>query len=291
MAVIDVQPVTRRLDADQLDAVVLDERVEHADGVGTTADTGDHRVGQAAFLLQDLFARFLADDRLEVADHFRVGVHAGGRADHVIGVVDIGDPVAQRLVHRVLQRAVAIGHRRDRGAQQAHAEDIGFLTLDVGGAHVDRARQIEAGADGGRSHAVLARAGFRDDAGAAHALGQQDLADAVVDLVRAGVVQLFALQVDLGAAEMLGQPLGEIERAGTTDIEGHQVAEFAPEGRILFRVTPRLGQFQHQRHQGLRDIETAKFAKPSLGIGQVIAVRPVFGVVHRNPLFISKYRR
>jgi hypothetical protein len=61
---------------------------------------------------------------------------------------------------------------------------------------------------------VLAGAGLGDDAGLAHALGQQDLAEAVVDLVRAGVVQLVALEIDLGAAEMLGQALGEIEREG-----------------------------------------------------------------------------
>jgi hypothetical protein len=51
---------------------------------------------------------------------------------------------------------------------------------------------------------VLARAGLGDDPGLAHALGQQDLAHAVVDLVRAGVVQLLALEIDLRAAEMLG---------------------------------------------------------------------------------------
>ncbi len=60
--------------------------------------------------------------------------------------------------------------------------------------------------------AVLAGAGLGDDARLAHALGEQDLAEAIVDLVRAGVVQLLALEIDLRAAEMLGQPLGEIER-------------------------------------------------------------------------------
>jgi hypothetical protein len=48
---------------------------------------------------------------------------------------------------------------------------------------------------------VLARAGFGDDPRLAHALREQDLADAVVDLVRAGVVQLVALEVDLRAAK------------------------------------------------------------------------------------------
>jgi hypothetical protein len=57
-------------------------------------------------------------------------------------------------------------------------------------------------------------AGLGDDAGLAHAAGQQDLAQHVVDLVRAGVVQLVALEVDLRPAKMLGQALGEIERRG-----------------------------------------------------------------------------
>ncbi|MOA07868.1 hypothetical protein D3C78_1275950 [compost metagenome] len=47
---------------------------------------------------------------------------------------------------------------------------------------------------------MLARAGLGNDALLAHALGQHRLADHVVDLVRAGMVQLFALEVDLGAA-------------------------------------------------------------------------------------------
>ena len=78
--------------------------------------------------------------------------------------------------------------------------------------------QAEAGAERGGGDAVLAGAGLGDDALLAHAHRQQDLAEHVVDLVRAGVVQLVALQVDLGAAEMLGQALGEIERARPADI-------------------------------------------------------------------------
>ena len=79
--------------------------MEQADGVGAAADAGDQRVGQAAFGLQHLLARFAADDRLEIAHHGRIGMRARRRADDVEGVLDIGDPVAQRLVHGVLERA------------------------------------------------------------------------------------------------------------------------------------------------------------------------------------------
>ena len=157
---------------------------------------------------------------LEVAHHRRIGVRAGRRADQVVGVRDVGHPVAQGLVHGVLQGRRAAGHRPHLRAQQVHAQDIGRLPLHVDRAHVDDAGQAEEGADGGGGHAVLARAGLGDDPRLAHAPGQQDLAHAVVDLVRAGVVQLLALQIDLRAAEVLGEPLGEIERARPADIGG-----------------------------------------------------------------------
>ena len=145
------------------------------------------------------------------------------RADDVVGVAYVGHPVAQRLVHGVLQRAGAARHRIDLGAQELHAEHVGLLALDVGCAHEDLARQPEARAHRGDGDAVLAGARLGDDARLAHAARQQDLAEAVVDLVRAGVIELVALEVDLGAgpaaggrrnlAQVLGETLGEIERA------------------------------------------------------------------------------
>jgi hypothetical protein len=49
-----------------------------------------------------------------------------------------------------------------------------------------------------------ASAGLGDDARLAHALGQHDLAEHVVHLVRAGVIELFALEIDFRAAAVLG---------------------------------------------------------------------------------------
>ncbi len=48
-------------------------------------------------------------------------MRAGDGADQIVGVLDIGDPVAQRLVHRVLQRGRPRGHRLHLRAQQLHA--------------------------------------------------------------------------------------------------------------------------------------------------------------------------
>ena len=207
--------------------------MEQAHGVGAAADRRDQRVRQAAVLgLGELLARLIADDRLEVAHHGGIGMRAGDGADDVEGVGDIGDPVAQRLVHRILQGARAALDRHHLGAQQAHAEDIGLLALHVDLAHIDRAGQAEEGGDGGGGDAMLAGAGLGDDAGLAHAPGQQDLAHAIVDLMRAGVVQLVALQIDLGAAEMPGQPLGEEQRARPADIMLQVIVELLGEGGI-----------------------------------------------------------
>ena len=69
----------------------------------------------------------------------------------------------------------------------------------VDGAHVDDAWQAEARASCRAGDAVLAGAGLGDDALRAEPLRQQRLADRVVDLVRAGVREVLALQPDVGA--------------------------------------------------------------------------------------------
>ena len=205
-----VEPVAAGLDPDHPDIRLVEKRVKQPHRIRAAADAGDERVGQPALGASQLGARLVADDRLEIAHHRRVRMRSGDRADHVERVVDMGDPVAQRLVHRVFQGAGPRMHRHDLGAEQLHAKDIGLLPLDVGGAHIDDAGQVEEGASRRRRHPVLAGPGLGDDPGFAHAPRQQDLAQHVVDLVRAGMVELVALQIDLGAAEMLGQPLGEI---------------------------------------------------------------------------------
>src|SRR5690606_21951978 len=67
--------------------------------------------------------------------------------------------------------------------------------------------------------------GLGDDPRLAHAAGQQGLADRVVDLVRAGVVQVLALEEDPRAADFLAQPAGVVDRARTADVMGEVLLE------------------------------------------------------------------
>ncbi len=93
-----------------------------------------------------------------------------------------------------------LGHAHDFRAQQPHAKNIQALPAHVLFAHVDDAFQAKEGAHRSGRHAMLAGAGFGDDAFLAHAPREQGLPQAVVDLVRAGVEQILALDVDLRAA-------------------------------------------------------------------------------------------
>ena len=188
--------------------------------------------GMPALGFHHLRARLVADHALEVAHHRRIGMRTRHRADAVEGRLAGRDPVAHRLVHRVLERRGARLHRPHLGAQHLHAHHVGRLALDVDRAHEDHAGNVEQRAGRRRGDAVLARARLGDHARLAHALGQQHLAQHVVDLVAAGVVQLVALEIDLGAAQLLGQALGVIERARPAGIVLQQRVELALELRI-----------------------------------------------------------
>src|SRR4029077_3467617 len=95
----------------------------------------------------------------------------------------------------------------------------------------------------------------------AHALGQKHLAQDVVDLVAAGVIQLVALEVDFGTIEVPGKPLGVIERAGTTGIMRQEIGELALELRIGLGLAISLLQLEDERHQGLGDVAAAEKAE------------------------------
>ena len=143
------RPSPAGLDADQLDALVVDEAGEGADRVRAAADAGDHAVRQAARRGEDLLAGLVADHALQVADERRVRGRADGRADDVVGVADVGDPVADRGADRLLQRPRAGVDGLDGRAHQLHPLDVGPLAAHVLGAHVDDALEAEQRAGGG----------------------------------------------------------------------------------------------------------------------------------------------
>ena len=211
-----------RLDADQPDVRVLEEAVEDPHRVAAAADARDDDVRQAADLIEHLPPRLAADDRLELAHHQRIRMRPERRAEQVIGVGDVGDPVAHRFVDRVLERPAAGVDLPHLGAEQAHPDDVQRLPPHVLGAHVDAALEPEQRAGGRGRHAVLAGAGLGDDAPLAHAPGEQRLPHRVVDLVRAGVREVFALEENPDTPAVAGrlgrQPPRLVQRRRAPDV-------------------------------------------------------------------------
>ena len=255
------------LDAAHLHRRVVEERVEQADGIRAAADAGEEQVGQAALLLQNLPAGLVANNSVEVADHDRIRMRAVGGAEDVVGAADVGHPVAHGLVDGFLERLLAGMHGHHVSAQHLHAVDVQLLPHAVHGSHVDHALEAEHRRDRGGRNAVLPGAGLGDDAGLAHALGDEGLAEGVIDLVRAGVQQVLALQVDFRAAEFLGEAFGEVERRGPADEFAQVVAEFALELRVLLRSEVFGLQLLERIPERLRDVTAAELPEPALVVG------------------------
>ena len=144
-------------------------------------------------ILQLLLGLF-SDDLLEVADHGREWMWSGHRAKQIVRVFDIGDPIAQCLIDRVLKNAIAQSDFDHFGSKHPHAGHIQRLTTGIDLPHVDTAFQAEHRTYRGGCHAMLAGTGLGDDAGLAHALDQQRLAERIVDLMRTSVVEILALE-------------------------------------------------------------------------------------------------
>ena len=253
-------------DGDHPHAGVVEEGMEQPQGVRAAADAGHQHVRQPAFALQDLRLGLAADDGLEIAHHRRVGMRPGRRADDVEGVLHRRDPVAQRFVHRVFERRGAARHRPDFGAEHLHPKHVRRLPGDILRPHIDDAIEVEERADRGGGDAMLAGARLRDDALFAHPPGEQRLADDVVDLMRAGVIQLVALEVDSRPADMGREPFGEVKRARPADIIAHVAVEFRLEVRIGLGRLIGLFDLQDQRHQRFGHEAAAIEAEMAFGV-------------------------
>ena len=243
-------PLPSGLHADELHAGIRYEGGEDPHRVRSATDTGDDPGGKPPLLLEDLLAGLVPDHALKVAHQRGIRRGAHDRADHVVRVLDVRDPVADRGGRRLLEGLGAGVDRLHRRPEQLHPLHIGPLADRVLDAHVDHALHAEQRTDGRRRHAVLSRAGLGDDPALAHAPCQQHLAQRVVELVRPGVVEVLALEVDRPAGA-LGEPAGPVEGRGATGEVAQQPVELAAVGGILAGAQPCLLELRERGHQCL----------------------------------------
>src|SRR5204862_3475780 len=115
----------------ELDAGIIDEGAEDPYGVRSATDARDHNVREGAEPRKALLARLSADDRLEVAHHRRIRVRTDRGTEEVIRGAHIRDPVADRLVDRVLEGLASRVDLSHLGAETLHPENVRLLTADV----------------------------------------------------------------------------------------------------------------------------------------------------------------
>src|SRR5438094_10144481 len=147
------------LDADELHLLVAGEGDERTDRIATAAHTGDHAGGQRSSALDHLSARLVADHALEITHKCRVGRRTDRRSNHVMGRLDVRDPVADCRADGLLERPRARLDRRDPRTEELHPLDVWTLASHVLGPHVDDAVAGEQRAPGRYRHAVLAGSG------------------------------------------------------------------------------------------------------------------------------------
>ena len=81
------------------------------------------------------------------------------------------------------------------------------------------------------------------------------------------MVEVLALEIDLGAAAMARQPLGEVERARPPDIMGEQAVELGMEFGIVLRLLISALELEQKRHQRLGDVTPAIGTEMAARIG------------------------
>src|SRR4249920_1075152 len=260
-------PPAAGFDADEPHARFGQECLEDADRVAPTADAGDHRVRVAPLALAELHPGLVADHALAIAHERGERMGSRDRAEDVVRVDHARRPVAQRLVERVLEGSASGGDRDDLGAEQLHPGDVRRLPDRVLLAHIDHARQPEERARRRRRDPVHPRAGLGDDPSLPEAPGEQHLAQRVVDLVRARVVQVLALEVN-AVPGRLRQPRRERHRRRPAHEVAKQGVELAPEHRVPLERPPGRRELVERRDQHLGHVPAAVVAEPPSFVGE-----------------------
>lgn len=112
---------------------------------------------------------------------------------------------------------------------------------------------------------VLARPRLRDQAGLAHASGQKDLAQHIVDLMRTGVVEILPLEINPVSAQIVRHSLRKVQPERPARVSVQKFDELPVEPLVVFTMVIRFFQFDGSSiHQCLGDVLSAMRAEVSV---------------------------
>lgn len=256
---------------DQSHAGILDKVVKGTDGVGATTDTGNDSIRQLAHFFVHLGLDFSTNNPLEVTDNGGERVGTDGGANEVMRSVHSSDPISQSLVDSVLQ---GLGTRRDgnnTATEHLDPENVQLLPPHILGTHENITLHAKLGADGGGRDTVLTGTRLGDNSSLTQSLGEENLADGIVNLVRTSVVEIFPLEPDPGTAHLLGQPLGKVKFARSIDVTKH-ILKLFPERRVLLGLgigSFKLVQTVNKRFSDIGTTEKTESRRKFTGAGDL----------------------
>jgi hypothetical protein len=125
---IGIQTITACFDTEELDGGVFGEGVKHSDCVTPTSDTSYDSIWEFATLLEHLGTSLITDDGLEGPDNGGEGMRTDGRADDVVGCVELDDPGAHGFVDSITEGTGSGFDGDDLGTKEFDAEDVEGLS-------------------------------------------------------------------------------------------------------------------------------------------------------------------
>ena len=213
-----------------------------------------------------LGAGLVAEDPVELAHHPRIRVRSHHRAEAVVRVLDGGDPVAHRLVDRVLEGAAARAGRAHLGAEEPHPEHVELLAGHVDLAHVHGALLAEQrGSRRGRD-AVLTCAGLGHQAASCpSAVASSAWPSTLLILWLPVWFRSSRLSSTLTPPELLAEPVALGERRGSTGVVAEQVVELGAERRVRPGGAERPIELLARGDERLGHEHAAEVAEPTVG--------------------------
>ena len=256
--VVGVPTVSASLGEHDAHPFVIRIMVDSAGGIAATADAGDEVVGIiAARLLLQLPFQLFRNNALHTRHQVRIRVRPHRRTDYVERVGRMTAPVADGFAAGIGERHVARPHGMHRRAEHLHTLYIRVLSFNVGSTHENLTLHTHQRTNCCGSHTMLTGTSLCDDARLAHAACQQNLSDSVVDLVRAGVVQVLALQ-EQTAAILLAHAPCLVERRRAAHIVFQQLAVFLLEFLRLYDWQVLFLQRFHRGIENFRHIRSTE---------------------------------
>lgn len=166
----------------------------------------------------------------------------------VVGVLNVRNPVAQRLINGVLEGAGTVLNRNHLRAQQLHTSHVQRLTLSVFLTHVDHALHAEERSRSRSRNTVLTRAGLSNQTGLTHTLSQQSLTNHVINLVATRVVQILTLE-EHTRTSMLRELRNLRQQRRTVRILSRKTLELGNELGVVLRLVKGCLQLIHGGNQ------------------------------------------